>query len=197
QLDAQYPWLDPARPVPVGHLVAASAQVRWGVRLVAERLVALGYRLMVDPRTLPAGPTSPSDAVLVSRQLDAQYPWLDPARPVPVGHLVAASAQVGQGIREVAELLAAFGCPLAVDLETLPTLQATAPDATLVNQHLDVQTWLERTWLDPQDPVPSSHLLAAAARLRQGVPDIVKRLSLFGYTIGTPTLSTGWPGDSE
>ncbi|MBN1174177.1 MAG: hypothetical protein JXA67_18545, partial [Micromonosporaceae bacterium] len=82
---------------PVGHLVPAFARLGWGLREAAERLVALGYRLTVDPETLPMEPVTAADIALISEDLDAEYPWLDPALPVPVGHLLAASAQVRWG----------------------------------------------------------------------------------------------------
>src|SRR5262249_24401486 len=72
---------------------AAAAQLGWARGRVVQRLGELGY-----PVTHVSWPQSPPDRderTLLSRNLDGRHPWLDPEQLAPVGHVLAAAAQLG------------------------------------------------------------------------------------------------------
>ncbi|MBN1174178.1 MAG: caspase family protein [Micromonosporaceae bacterium] len=177
--DGSYEGLDRTRPVSVGHLVAASARLERGIREVAERLIALGYRIAADPDALPARAVTPVDAALVRSKLAARQPPLDPLEPVPAGWVIRASADVGCGLREAASRLSDLGYHLMSDPDTLPVWPAAPNDATLVSRYLDA----DAPWLDPQELVPTRHVIGASEVLGRGVRETADRLVALGYRL--------------
>ncbi|MFB7949950.1 SAV_2336 N-terminal domain-related protein, partial [Kitasatospora phosalacinea] len=182
-LDGVGPWLDPGEPVPVGHLLAAGAAVEWPARVVAARLRALGYP-GPDPATLPDLRPEDGDRTLLSRRYHGGRPWLDPAEPVPEGHLLVAAVVADRSARSVAERLAALGYRVP-DPAALPDLRTEDGDRTLVSRDLDGVG----PWLDPVEPVTSAHVLAAAIATGRSAAAAAERLTALGYRVPGPT---GW-----
>jgi hypothetical protein len=180
-LDGSAPWLNPSRPVPTGHVMAAARQAGRGPREMAERLTELGYTLTTDPATLPNQPPTHDDAVLISQDRDGKAPWLDLAQPVPTGHVMAAAIQSGRGPRAIAERLITLGYTLNTHPGTLPDQPPTREHAVLISRDLDGST----PWLNPNRPVSTGHLIAAASQLGRGPREMAERLTELGYTLTT------------
>ena len=182
-LDGAPPWLDPGALVPVGHLVRAAARLRRRPAEIAERLAALGYTTP-DVSQIPQDLTD-DDAFLVSRDLDRDLdeapPWLEPGAPVPVGHIVRAAARLRRRPAELAERLAALGYTTP-DVSQIPQ-DLTDDDALLASRNLEGAP----PWLEPGAPVPVSHIVRAAVRLRRRPAELAERLAALGYT--TPDVS--------
>lgn len=106
QLDSEPPWLDADQEVPVGHLVAAAHRTGLTPAGVAERLRALGHA--TSQHALPEY-VSADDPVLVSRSLDGQAPWTDPAEPLALGRLVLGSDITGLSPARVSQRLEELG----------------------------------------------------------------------------------------
>ena len=83
--------------------------------LVEWRLTALAAAGL-HAKLVSAGPdwgnavrARPSDALLVSRDIDGTGPWLDPVETVPLAHLVRAARRIGRGPSELAARLEQLG----------------------------------------------------------------------------------------
>ncbi len=172
-LDGEDPWLDPAEPVRLGHVVRAAARRRRGPARVAGRLAALGFHVP-DVSALPAE-LGPDDVTLISAEMDGEDPWLDPAEPVRLSHVVRAAAQLRRRPAQVAERLTALGFDVP-DVSALPP-EIGGEDVLLISRDLDG----ESPWLDPAAPVPLSHVIRAALRLRQTPAQAARQLTAFGF----------------
>ena len=63
----------------------------------------------------------------MSRDLDSSRPWLDPANPVLLPHVLKAAQRSGRPVREVHARMARLGLRFDFDLDTLPIDQFDAP----------------------------------------------------------------------
>ena len=177
-LDGSRPWLDPAEPVRLPHVLKASQRTSRPVRTVLTRLRRLGFTVDIDLATVPVEELDPADLIMASRDLDGSYPWLDEKEPVALLHMVRAAHRLERDASAVAARLAALGYPLAPGCEALRT---EADDLILASRDLDgASPWLER-----DEPVTPVHLLRCAERTKRTVADVAARLSTFGFTIGT------------
>jgi hypothetical protein len=174
ELDGEEPWLDPAVPVPLGHVVRVAARRRRAPTAVAERLAVLGFAVP-DVSALPAE-MGPDDVTLISAELDGDAPWLDPVEPVRLSHVVRAAAELRRRPEQVAERLAVLGFAVP-DVSALPA-EVGGDDLTLISRDLDAVS----PWLDPAETVPLAHVIRAAARLRRTPTEVAAQLARFGFS---------------
>jgi hypothetical protein len=170
-LDARPPWLDPVRPVALGHLLLAAKRLGRGPSELAARLDELGYN------TVPAHGTfqpEPHDIALISRDLDAAPPWLDPVRPVTLPRLLASAATVGLPVQAVATRMRELGFHVESDVP-----ETDARDLALVSRNADGRA----PWLQQDQVVGLGHLLTAASRTGTAPRDVVVRLRELGFTV--------------
>ncbi|ABW14693.1 peptidase C14 caspase catalytic subunit p20 [Parafrankia sp. EAN1pec] len=175
-LDGEEPWLDSDRPVPVGHLAVTAVRTGRSVGQVAARLAAFG--LTVADRV--PDQLDPDDAILLSRDLDSRWPWLDPDRPIPPAHLAVTAVRTGRSVGQVAARLAALGFTVA-DLATVPD-QLDRGDLILLSRGLDGRS----PWLDSDRPVQAVHLAEAAVRTGRSPRQVASRLAAFGFAVPDP-----------
>ncbi|GAA2360639.1 HD domain-containing protein [Dactylosporangium salmoneum] len=165
-----------------GCFVANDGPVGGPDELVEWRLTALAaggrYRKVLKP-----GPdwkramrSRPSDALLLSVDVDGTGPWLDPVDIVPLVHLVRAARKTGRSAPEVAARLDALGYEPSVGAETV----GVDPD-DLIFTSRDVDG--TRPWLQPDQPVHLVHLLRAAHRSGRSVHQVVARLRQLGFEV--------------
>ncbi|MFB9183089.1 hypothetical protein ACFFX1_33570 [Dactylosporangium sucinum] len=165
-----------------GCFVANDGPVGGPDELVEWRLTALAaggrYRKVLKPgadwrRAMRA---RPSDALLLSVDVDGTGPWLDPVDIVPLVHLVRAARKTGRSAPEVAVRLEALGFEPSVGAATV----GVDPD-DLIFTSRDVDG--TRPWLQPDQPVHLVHLLRAAHRSGRPVAQIVERLRQLGFDV--------------
>ncbi|UWZ37150.1 hypothetical protein Drose_02220 [Dactylosporangium roseum] len=165
-----------------GCFVANDGPVGGPDELVEWRLTALAaggrYRKVLKPgadwrRALRA---RPSDALLLSVDVDGTGPWLDPVDIVPLVHLVRAARKTGRSASEVAARLDALGFEPSVGAESV----GVDPD-DLIFTSRDVDG--TRPWLQPDQPVHLVHLLRAAHRSGRPVDQVVTRLRQLGFDV--------------
>ncbi|MDT0441567.1 wHTH domain-containing protein [Streptomyces johnsoniae] len=180
------PWLDPAEPVPAGHLLYAARETGRTPADIADRLTHLGHTLPTGP-PLPDTP-HPEDATLLSIDLDAQSPWLDPAKPVPAGHVHAAADATGRTPEDVVARLAAYGY-------AVPPRQAGPDDLPLLSEDLDGAP----RWWSPERPVPLGHILRAAEQTLRTPQETAARLVTLGHRVPAPQVMAEPPvhGDTH
>ncbi|WP_433338598.1 HD domain-containing protein [Dactylosporangium sp. CA-139066] len=165
-----------------GCFVANDGPVGGPDELVEWRLTALAaggrYRKVLKP-----GPdwkralrSRPSDALLLSVDVDGTGPWLDPVDIVPLVHLVRAARKTGRSAPEVAARLATLGFEPSVGAETV----GVDPD-DLIFTSRDVDG--TRPWLQPDQPVYLVHLLRAAHKSGRTVHQVVARLRQLGFEV--------------
>ncbi|WFE33087.1 caspase family protein [Micromonospora sp. WMMD975] len=106
QLDGEHPWLDVERQVEVGHLVGAAHRTGLTPARVAERLREFGH---ATPEHALPDYISAEDTVLVSRSLDGQHPWMDPADPLTLARLVIGADVTGLSPTRVSQRLLELG----------------------------------------------------------------------------------------
>ncbi len=176
-LDGTRPWLDPAHPVCLPHLMKAADRTDRPVRDVVRRLIRVGFTVDVDIEALPIEDLTHTDLLMVSRDLDGSFPWLDETIAVPLVHLVRAAHRLRRDASEVAARLAALGFPLAAGCEAVRT---ETDDLVLLSRDIDEAS----PWLEQEEPVTPIHLLRCAKHTGRGVAEVAGRLSSFGFTVG-------------
>ncbi|MBX6748874.1 MAG: hypothetical protein IRY85_04250 [Micromonosporaceae bacterium] len=149
-------------------------------QVVQWRLTALAaagrYPKLVTPGPDWAGVVRarPSDALIMSVDIDGAAPWLDPAQIVPLATLVRAARRIGRHPSEIAARLEELGYTVAVGHETV----GSDPDDLLfLSRDLDSS----RPWLDPRQPVPLPHVLKAAHRSGRPIKEVRARLARLGF----------------
>ena len=185
--DASSPWLDPAEPVRLVHLLRAAHRSGRTVAEVVHRLTLLGYALETGHESLG---TDPDDLSLTSRDLDGSRPWLDPTQPVALPHLLRASQRTKRGVRELATRLNQLGCTIAASdaiLDTLDGRPVEADDLIMTSRDLDGA----QPWLDVAEPVALGHLLKAAHRTGRTLVELAARLEALGYRVGVDVSTVG------
>src|SRR5262249_21527346 len=167
--------------VPVGHVLAAAAQLGWAPGRVVQRLGELGYP--VTHWSWPQSPPDRDERTLLSRNLDGRHPWLDPEQLAPVGHVLAAAAQLGWAPGRVVQRLGELGYP--VTQRSWPQTPHDRDARPLLSRNLDGRP----PWLDPEQPAPVGHVLTAAAQLGSAPGRVAHRLGELGY----PVTQRSWP----
>ncbi|MFF3740884.1 caspase family protein [Streptomyces sp. NPDC002566] len=178
----QREWLNFARPVPLGHVLAVAEQTKHRPAEVAARLEELGLRLP-EAAVLPEI-VEFDDLLILSKRHTRKGPWLNVADPVPLGHVVAAATRINWRPAQVAARLAEFGLRLA-EGTVLPG--KVGPDDPAI---LSVDLDRVAPWLDETTPVLLSHVLRAADRLGRRPTEVAARLMAFGLQVadGPPQL---------
>ncbi|MFF3328844.1 hypothetical protein ACFYWX_04665 [Streptomyces sp. NPDC002888] len=111
RLDGRSPWLGVSRPVTPGHLLKARRELGIDLGTAVQWMTWFGF-------TVPAAETLVEAADettlrLVSHHMKGKDP-LDPAEPVPAGHVLHAAAELKRPVPDVACELRALGFRLAL-----------------------------------------------------------------------------------
>ncbi|MFE9599893.1 hypothetical protein, partial [Streptomyces hokutonensis] len=88
-------------------------------------------------------------------------------------HVLRAAASTGLSAEEVTERLRQLGFEISESPETNPT------DLRIISRDLDGTA----PWLDPQQPVPTTHVLRAAASTGLSAEEVTERLRQLGFEI--------------
>jgi hypothetical protein len=174
-LDSVGPFLDTGRPVALLHALRVADRTGRDVPEVAERLETLGHLLAFDARTAAVVRLEPDDTLIASCDLDSAQPWLDPAQPVPLAHLVRAAHQIRRDPPAIADRLRLLGYLVPYDVPD----RVDPHDIVYTSRDLDGS----RPWLNPADVVPVPHLLRAARKTGRSLQSIVERLAAIGYLL--------------
>ena len=186
-LDASQPWLEPAEPVRRDFVLRAGYRTGRSAADVADRLVALGFTVEAGYETLG---TDSDDLALISSDLDAARPWLNPAEPVQPPHLLRAAQRLRRPVRDLAARLIQVGFTIGVPVDVLGAVAdgGVGPDdLILVSRDLDGL----RPWLEVAEPVAVAHLVKAAHRTGRTLPEAAARLLAFGYSIEVDLAAFG------
>ncbi|MFE6688551.1 caspase family protein [Streptomyces sp. NPDC057743] len=168
-------WLRCTVPVPLGHVLAVAERFKRRPADVAARLGELGLRLP-DGAGVPDVVES-DDLFLLSKARDRDAPWLDAAVPVPLGHVLAVAERFKRRPAEVVARLGELGLHLA-EGRVLPEVVGVDDPAMLRVEGDPMVPWLDETV-----PVPVSHVLAVASRLRRRPMEVAARLAGFGLRV--------------
>ncbi len=173
QLDGITSWLATDVPVPVAHLL--DARFRRGISLddAERRLTAYGFSVPATGH-LPNG-LGPSDAVLLSRGLSGQAPWISEI-PVEPGHVVAAALALATTTTEIHSRLESFGLA-ARSIHGAGTVDRD--DVALLTQW----TGPKGVWLSQTKTVPPGKILEAATQLGRAPAELAERLREFGFAL--------------
>ncbi|MCX4689417.1 caspase family protein [Kitasatospora purpeofusca] len=165
-------WFDPAVPVPLGHVLWAARRLGRRPADVVARMVELGFALR-EGQPVPEQ-VDRLDLVVLSRDGDGVFPWLDPMAPVPLGHVLFLARRLDQEPEEVIERLRVLGADWTDHL-ALPILPAVE-DLLLSGQEEPPD------WLSPGIPVPLWRILAMAEDAECSPQDVVDLLTALGHT---------------
>jgi hypothetical protein len=174
-LDAVSPFLDTGRPVSLLHVLRVADRTGRDVPEVAERLETLGHLLAFDARTAAVVRLEQEDSVIASCDLDSAQPWLDPAQPVPLAHLVRAAHHVRRDPPAIADRLRLLGYLVPYDVPD----RVDPFDVVYTSRDLDGS----RPWLSSTEMVPMPHLLRASRKTGRSIQSIVERLVEIGYVL--------------
>jgi hypothetical protein len=127
------------------------------------------------------------DAVLFDMNLTGGTPsrmWRDGRTAVPVAHVLAAGIRLRRDAPELADRARFLGCVVADPAGWDASPLATG-DVALLARDID----LDWPWL-PDGPVPTAHLLAAAAVTGQPPAQVARRLGDLGFATGPVVRTT-------
>jgi hypothetical protein len=186
-LDGNNPWLDVTQPVPALHVMRAARITGRDVHDVAARLTVFGYQVSTNLGLLKADQLTRDDLIITSGDLDGSDPWLQPGEPIMLPHLLQAARRTRRPAQQIAARLEHLGYTVDVDLGAIAIDKVRSTDLVFASNDLDGT----RPWLNPEYPVPLSHLLAAANKTHRPVAEVAGRLGVLGYR--TPDLDVRLP----
>jgi hypothetical protein len=172
---------DPVDAAIAGCFIPDSGSPAGPDQIVEWRLTALAAAGRYG-KLISAGPdwgnvirARPSDALIMSVDIDGSAPWLDPVEIVPLAYLVRAARRIGRHPSEIANRLEELSYTTAVGHETV---SSDPDDMLFMSRDLDSS----RPWLDPTNPVLLPHLLKAAHRSGRAVREVAARMTRLGYS---------------
>ncbi|MFE8920751.1 wHTH domain-containing protein [Streptomyces rochei] len=174
-LDEEPPWLEVARPLPLGHVLVVAERTKRQPADVAARFAELGLRL-AEGGVLP-GTVVPDDIVLLSEGRRGHLPWLGVDRPVPLGHVLRVAEQTRRSPVDVAARLAELG--LRLQDGAVPPAAVEPDDLVILRQRLQSNM----PWWDVTVPMPLAHVLVAAHVVRRTPDEVAARLVQLGYRL--------------
>ncbi|ANZ42063.1 hypothetical protein BBK82_45165 [Lentzea guizhouensis] len=191
-LNGKPPWLDADDPalvrtdltVPVGHVLAAAAELGKPPQDVAERLRRLGLR--TEQAELPAK-VGPLDARLLVRQpaawsrkdgRDHEFQRVGTSTPADVQHLLFAAGTTGLPPAEVAMRLVGLGVPVVAG-DRLPS-SVDEIDLRLLRHRWDAEPYQAF-----DTSFPRAQVLPAAYHTRLTPGEVINRLERLGFTLDT------------
>ncbi|MBB5959848.1 hypothetical protein FHS29_006470 [Saccharothrix tamanrassetensis] len=172
--------------VDVGGVVVAAVTLGRDPRSVAERLSVLGFPVGDVGRFPDRRSFDPVDLTLLSRDLDGKRPWLEPDRPVPLGHVLAAQQRTGRTVPEVVERLLRYS--YQTSLPTGVSHRFSRDDHVLLSRDLDGTS----PWLSEEQRVGLHHVYRAAHVLRTTVRAVAGRLDDLGFRVEPGNLEPDW-----
>ncbi|WP_406111168.1 caspase family protein [Kitasatospora purpeofusca] len=174
-------WMDPAEPVPLGHVLSVA---RWASRdpaTVAARLAELGYSLR-EGQPVP-DEVFDDDLAVLSRRVNGRPPWLGAAEPVSLGHVLFAAKQLNWSPEAVVGRLEALGTG-RTDHLVLPLPPGT--ESLLVPE-----PGQDPKWLSPGAPVPLWKVLVVAEATSLRPREVIDGLAALGHPFeGTVVAET-------
>jgi hypothetical protein len=186
-LDGSGPWLDVTQPMPGLHLLRAARITGRDIHDIAARLAVFGYKVSGNLGELTADQLTRDDLIITSVDLDGSAPWLQPSDRILLPHVLQASRRTRRTAPEIITRLESLGYTVDIDLGAISVDQIRSNDLVFASNDLDGS----RPWLDPDLPVPLSHLLAAGQKLHRPLAEVAARLEVLGYR--TPDLDVRLP----
>ncbi|WEO96248.1 hypothetical protein A6P39_020670 [Streptomyces sp. FXJ1.172] len=166
-------WIRPGSRISPLHVALAALSTRMSPRDVVSRLRSYGIATPTAPFPEEAEPYDPK----ILRPLRGG-PALSPQRPVPVGHVVNASARLRISPRHVVGRLAQYG--LATPLDHAPQ-EPGRYDTELVRVGDGFGNG--NGYLSWDEPVPLHHLVAVTSYVSMDVAEARARLTAFGFRV--------------
>ncbi|MFI6108189.1 caspase family protein [Streptomyces sp. NPDC051310] len=168
--------LDPRRPVPLAHVAICAA--RLGTTVVKARALLAELGMTVDPV-----PDPEPEWFGLQEEVRLSVPWIpygpgDTGSVVPLAHLICVSADNGWTMEETAERLRVRG----LNVPEAPGGAWEAPadeDLCLLSHSYDRR----QTWLPPDLPVPTQHVVKKARETGMSVGAVRNRLLQLGCTV--------------
>ncbi|MFD9067623.1 caspase family protein [Kitasatospora purpeofusca] len=164
-------WVDPAKPVPLGHVLSVAQWMGCRPAEVAARLAELGYSLR-EGQPVP-DEVFDDDLVVLSRRVNGRPPWLAAAEPVPLGHVLFAATQLNWLPEAVVGRLEALGTG-RTDHLVLPLPPGT-------ERLLVPEPGQDPKWLAPGAPVPLWKVLVVAEATSLQPREVIDGLAALGH----------------
>ncbi|GAA2764047.1 hypothetical protein GCM10010103_30880 [Streptomyces paradoxus] len=177
RLNGRSPWLEVNAPVPPGHLLKACRDAGIDLGTAVQWLRWFGFTVTADAPLLEA--RAERTLRLVSDRLQGEAP-LDPEKPVPLGHVLHAAAELQRPVSHIVRELRALG----FHPELVP---AGEEQADHFLQRSREWGWGSREWhsLREETAIPPGVLARVSAA--QGVP--LHEMSRGVEALGLPTPS--------
>ncbi|MEJ2857825.1 MULTISPECIES: wHTH domain-containing protein [unclassified Saccharothrix] len=137
KLDGDNPWLVPGEVVPIGHVIAAHLHTGRPVGEIVARL--RNYSYDVDAPSDELSRYTKADQLLVSRNLNGDYPWLDRGGLVGHGHVLYAAHVLGMAPEALVARLIELGFRIRQGNPQPDWLDQITPavrDVLLADEHL-------------------------------------------------------------
>jgi hypothetical protein len=111
-LDGADPWWPVEERMFLPHLLHAARRTHRPVTEIAQRLRQLGYAVDADLDGIDPTAITSADLIVASKDLDGTRPWLDPANPISMSHIVAAANKLHRSLGDVSGRLRSMGYPV-------------------------------------------------------------------------------------
>ncbi|MFB7502468.1 wHTH domain-containing protein [Streptomyces broussonetiae] len=173
-----YRWLSTADHVPPGHIVKAHLMLNIRIEDVVGRLRTLGFPV---PETGMRAET-PEDWVplLLSEDLDGEFPWLQPHQRVVAGRVLDAVRRLRRPLGEIVERLTDYG--LRPEVGALD--ERSAREVLRLSAEWGWNDKVLRR-LDVHEPVPPGPLVMACRRSGTALADVARRMEELGFCVGS------------
>jgi len=179
-LDGFADWIDDTTAPE--HVLVASARTGWSVAEVEARLAELGFGGQRSPMEGCPDHVDATDAILLSRTLDGQAPWVDRTELHP-GHALLAAAVMNLPLDDVRARFARLGGHFTASL--VPT--NGADDRDMLRVIFD-GGYRERAtpWTDASLQISAGQIRAAGSYLERPPSEIAARLVDLGLLRAVP-----------
>ncbi len=176
--DGPLSWLSTDEPVPPGHLLKAHHVLGISVAEAAYRMRTFGFEVPEDSCLLDT--PDKGTLKLLSQQLNSDWPWLSPAKPVVTGEVLARAARLGRPVAEISEELRRHGLNVDLDPAHEPLLDGLISLGRAWSWNIGhLRTMTEET-------VPPGALAHAAVQRNAPLQEISQQVEALGFTAPAP-----------
>ncbi|MFB2555097.1 wHTH domain-containing protein [Herbiconiux liangxiaofengii] len=195
------PWLDTAEEISIRHLNQAARMSGSTYQEMLDGLLALGFSEL--PRFRFSSEPTADDEVMLSQDLDGQFPLLRPDRSTNVKHLRKAAKLLGRSEDELRERFREFGVVFSEHADSFSPERATKREFL---RSLDLSPEHRKQvrprhlrmisddddgrapWLDPSTIVPA-WLVAVHASRKHPIDDVLADYRWLGFETEDPRTS--------
>jgi hypothetical protein len=183
-LDGKLPWINGQITIP--QILGMASRIGRNHSYVVTRLklysLILGFDLsLLEDVQFPENIGDSTDAIVLSRRLNGQTPWLE--GNVSIGHVLRAAAKLNRPAKTILEQIQPYVSILQLNLPLIDSEELSSSSPNKIDQFLlslglnSSHPWLSGT-------ISLAHLIGAASQLNMNIIVVFQRLQLYAEAVG-------------